>query len=138
MRDHQQAGVQHALASQLLVVERQQEHGGVHRRADGEQDRRGAATTAFFGLLANTGLTPAPVRDRLLSDQLLGSDQIIYRRGHDRGEIDLDHIPPAVLAMPFDLARHDLRMNLKPLKRARIESTVDELFLPLVQSHQST
>jgi hypothetical protein len=28
--------------------------------------------------------------------------------------------------------RHDLLMNLKPLKRARIDSIVDELFLPLV------
>jgi hypothetical protein len=42
-----------------------------------------------------------------------------------------------VLAMPFDLVRHDLLMNLKPLKRARIESIVDELFLPLAQTTQS-
>jgi hypothetical protein len=28
-------------------------------------------------------------------------------------------------------------MNLKPLKPARITSIVDELFLPLLQSHQS-
>jgi hypothetical protein len=39
--------------------------------------------------------------------------------------------------MPFDLVRHDLPMNLKPLKPARIKSIIDELFLPLVQSHQS-
>ena len=65
------------------------------------------------------------------------SDQIIYRRAHDRGEIDLDRIPPAVLAMPFDLVRHDLLMNLKSLRPARIDSIVDELFLPLLQSHQS-
>ena len=93
-----------------------------------------AAAAAFSGLLANTGLTPAQVRDKIVGDQLLRSDQIIYRRAHDRGEIDLDHIPPAVLAMPFDLVRHDLLMNLKPLKRARIESIVDELFLPLAQT----
>lgn len=53
---------------------------------------------------------------------------------HDRGEIDLDRIPPAVLAMPFDLVRHDLLMNLKPLRPARIKSIVDELFLPLARS----
>jgi hypothetical protein len=56
---------------------------------------------------------------------------------HDRGEIDLDHLPPAVLAMPFDLVRHDLLMNLKPLKPTRIQSIIDELLLPLLQSHQS-
>jgi AcrR family transcriptional regulator len=96
-----------------------------------------AAAAAFSGLLAATGLTPAQARDRLLGDQPPRSDQIIYRRAHDRGEIDLDRIPPAVLAMPFDLLRHDLLMNLKPLKPARIKSIVDELFLPLLQSHQS-
>jgi hypothetical protein len=35
--------------------------------------------------------------------------------------------------MPFDLVRHDLLMDLKPVKRSRIESIVDELFLPLVR-----
>ena len=36
--------------------------------------------------------------------------------------------------MPFDLVRHDLLMDLKPLEPARIRSMVDELFLPLVPS----
>jgi AcrR family transcriptional regulator len=95
------------------------------------------AAAGFFGLLSDSGLTPAQARDRFLDDDRLRSDQTIYRRAHDRGEINLDHIPPAVLAMPFDLVRHDLLMNLKPLKRARIESIVDELFLPLVQTTPS-
>jgi AcrR family transcriptional regulator len=95
-----------------------------------------AAAAAFSGLLANTGLTPAQARDKLL-DQPPWRDQIIYRRAHDRGEIDLDRISPDVLAMPFDLLRHDLLMNLEPLQPARIKSIIDELFLPLVHSHQS-
>jgi AcrR family transcriptional regulator len=94
-----------------------------------------AAAAGFSGLLADTGLTPAQARDKLLGDQPPWRDQTIYRRAHDRGEIDLERIPPAVLAMPFDLVRHDLLMNLKPLKPARIKSIVDELFLPLLQSH---
>ena len=92
-----------------------------------------AAATAFSGLLASTGLTPAQARDRLLGDQPAWINQIIYRRAHDRGEIDLDRIPPAVLAMPFDLLRHDMLMNLEPLRPERIASITDELFLPLVQ-----
>ena len=40
--DEQQPGVQHGLAVQLLVVQRQQEHAGIDRRAGGEQDRGGA------------------------------------------------------------------------------------------------
>jgi AcrR family transcriptional regulator len=91
-----------------------------------------AAAAAFSGLLAGAGLTPGQARDRLLGDQLLRGDHIIYRRARDRGEIDMERIPPAVLAMPFDLLRHDLLMNLEPLESARIKSIVDEMFLPLV------
>jgi AcrR family transcriptional regulator len=92
-----------------------------------------AAAAAFSGLLADTGLTPAQARDGFLGEPPLRGEQIIYRRAHDRGEINLDRIPPAVLAMPLDLLRHDLLMNLKPLPPARIKSIIDELFLPLAQ-----
>jgi hypothetical protein len=44
----------------------------------------------------------------------------------------MERVPPAVLALPFDLLRHDLLMNLEPLPSARIGSIVDEIFLPLV------
>ena len=50
---------------------------------------------------------------------------------------DLERIPAAVLAMPFDLVRHDLLMDLKPPKPERIQAIVDELFLPLVRIHQA-
>lgn len=93
------------------------------------------AAAAFSGLLTSTGLTPAQVRDRIIGDQRLPRVRAIYQRAHDRGEIDLDRIPPAVLAMPFDLVRHDLLMDLEPLKPARIRSIIDELFLPLVLGH---
>ena len=96
-----------------------------------------AAATAFSGLLAGTGLTPTQVRDRIMGDQRLAHVRTIYQRAHDRGEIDLDRIPPAVLAMPFDLVRHDLLMDLKPLNPTRIQSIIDELFLPLVHSHNN-
>lgn len=94
-----------------------------------------AAATAFSGLHAATGLTPAQVRDRIMGDQPLWRVRTIYQRAHDRGEIDLDRIPSAVLAMPFDLVRHDLLMDLKPLKPTRIQSIIDELFLPLVHHY---
>ena len=96
-----------------------------------------ATAAAFSGLLADTGLTPAQARDKVMDAQHLTRVRIIYQRAHDRGEIDLERIPSAVLAMPFDLVRHDLLMDLKPLKPARILSIVDELFLPLVQNHQA-
>jgi AcrR family transcriptional regulator len=93
-----------------------------------------AAAAGFSGLLASTGLTPAQARDKILGDQRVRGDQIIYRRARDRGEIDLERIPSAVLVMPFDLVRHDLLMNLGPVKPERITSIVDEIFLPLVSS----
>ena len=90
------------------------------------------AAAGFFNLLAGSGLTPAQARERLLDDDRLRSDLIIFQRAHDRGEIDLEHIAPDVLALPFDLLRHDLLMNLEPATGARIASIVDTLFLPLV------
>ena len=92
-------------------------------------------TAAFSGLLTSTGLTPAEVRARLLGDRPIWSDQI-FRRAHERGEIDLDKTPAAVLALPFDLIRHDLLMTLKPVPPDRIAAIVDDLFLPLVAAYR--
>ena len=89
-------------------------------------------TSVFAGLLADSGLTPSQVRVRILGNQPRLSDAI-FRRAHDRGELDLDRVPASVLAMPFDLIRHDLVMTLKPVAEKRIVSIVDELFLPLVR-----
>lgn len=96
-----------------------------------------AAAAAFSGLLADTGLTPAQARDRLMDAQSLPPVRTVYQRAHDRGEIDLRRIPAAVLALPFDLVRHDMLMDLKPLEPARVRSIVDELFLPLVRHHRA-
>ena len=92
-----------------------------------------AATVSavFSGLLASTGLTPAQVREKILADRPLHSDQI-FARAHERGEIDLDRIPPAVLTMPFDLIRHDMLMTYKPIPSERVLAIVDDLFMPLV------
>ncbi|HEY3685776.1 MAG TPA: TetR/AcrR family transcriptional regulator [Streptosporangiaceae bacterium] len=93
-----------------------------------------AAAAAFSGLLADTGLTPAQAREKVMAAQHLPRVRVIYQRAHDRGEIDLDRVPPAVLAMPFDLLRHDMLMDLKPVRPARVRSIVDDLFLPLVRN----
>lgn len=88
-------------------------------------------TSVFAGLLAGTGMTPNEIRLRIFENRT-GTSDAIFRRAHERGELDLDRVPPAVLAMPFDLVRHDLLMTLKPVPAARILSIVDDLFLPLV------
>jgi AcrR family transcriptional regulator len=92
--------------------------------------------TAFSGLVADTGLTPAKARDQIMDIQRPPSVRPLYQRAHDRGEINLDHIPAAVLDLPFDLVRHDLLMDLEPLKPARIRSIVDDLFMPLIRLNE--
>jgi AcrR family transcriptional regulator len=88
-------------------------------------------SAVFSGLLASSGLTPAEVREKVLSDRTLWSHQI-FTRAHERGEIDLVRIPPAVLTMPFDLMRQDMLMTYKPIPPERILAIVDDLFMPLV------
>jgi len=92
------------------------------------------AIATFSGLLASTGLTPAEVRTKIMGSRPFWSEEI-FRRARERGEIDLDKIPAAVLSMPFDLLRHDLLMTLKPLPADRIAAIVDDLFMPLVAAY---
>ena len=87
-------------------------------------------TAAFSGLLSSTGLTPAQVREKIMADRPLWSTQV-FARAHERGEIDLDRIPPVVLTMPFDLMRHDMLMTYKPIPPERVLAIVDDLFMPL-------
>lgn len=88
-------------------------------------------TAAFAGLLASTGQSPGEVRARILSDRA-GSPAQFFRHAHERGEIDLDKVPAAVLALPFDLIRHDMMLTFEPVPPERMTQIVDELFLPLV------
>src|SRR5262249_26105572 len=93
-------------------------------------------SAAFAGLLSSSGLTPADVRARIIEGRPVWS-QAVSRRARERGELDLDAVPAAVLSMPFDLMRHDLLMTLKPVSAERITAIVDELFLPLLAAYQS-
>jgi AcrR family transcriptional regulator len=94
------------------------------------------AATAMSGLNLDAGMTPAQVRDRIMGERRLVRARTVYQRAHDRGEIDLDRVPAALLAMPYDLVRHDLLMNLEPVPPERIASIVDELFLPLLRCYR--
>jgi AcrR family transcriptional regulator len=94
-----------------------------------------AMAVALSGMLTALDLSPAQAREQTMTGRGLPMVRTIYQRAHDRGEINVERIPPAVLAMPFDLVRHDMLMDLKPLKPERIQTIVDELFLPLVAVH---
>jgi AcrR family transcriptional regulator len=92
-------------------------------------------SATFAGLMATSDLTPAEVRARVIGDRPLWSHEV-FRRAHERGELNLDTIPDAVLSMPFDLMRHDLLMTLKPISDDRVEAIVDDLFLPLIVAYR--
>jgi AcrR family transcriptional regulator len=103
--------------------------------SDGQSSFRAVITASFAGLLADSGMTPAEVRGRIIQDAPIKSSAI-YRRAGERGEIDLDRIPEAVLSMPFDLMRHELLMTLTAVPDERIVSIVDDLFLPLAAQYR--
>jgi AcrR family transcriptional regulator len=85
----------------------------------------------FAGLYDSAGLTPQDVRLIVRGDGPTLSDAV-FRRAHDRGEIDLARIPQDVLDLPFQLVRHDILMTLQPVSPERIRSIVDDVFWPLV------
>jgi AcrR family transcriptional regulator len=94
-------------------------------------------SAVFSGLQASTGLAPAQVREKVLADRPLQPAQI-FARAHERGEIDLDRIPPAVLTMPIDLVRQDMLMTYQPIPPERVLAIVDDLFMPLVALNRSS
>jgi AcrR family transcriptional regulator len=91
-------------------------------------------SATFAGLQSSSGLTPAEVRARIIENRPVWSHEV-YRRAQERGEIDQEKVPSAVLSMPFDLMRHDMLMTLKPASADRITTIVDDLFLPLIAAY---
>lgn len=89
------------------------------------------AGATFAGLHDSDGLAPEDVRLIVLGEGPRRSD-ILFRRAHERGEIDLATIPQGVLDLPIQLVRHDILMTMRPVPPERIRSIVDDLFLPLV------
>ena len=84
----------------------------------------------FAGLQDSAGLSIEDVRNVVRGDGP-GLSEAVFRRAHERGEIDLDVIPQDVLDLPFQLVRHDVLMTLKPVSPERIRSIVDDIFWPL-------
>ncbi len=80
--------------------------------------------------LANEGSNFRDLREKLTDGSLL---QTILRRGVDRGEIDPTQLTPRIVALPTDLARHEMLMTLQPLSDAVIREIVEGIFLPLVR-----
>lgn len=96
-----------------------------------------AVGASFSGLLNDTGMTPAQIREQAMNEPPSPQQRVVFQRAQRRGEVDLERIPSDVLALPFDLVRHDLLLGFEPIAAERIYAIVDDLFIPLVAQFKS-
>lgn len=71
----------------------------------------------------------ADVRKEITNGRLV---RTILDRGIERGEVDPGRLTPRIVALPTDLARHEMMMTLEPLSDEVISEIVHDIFLPLV------
>jgi AcrR family transcriptional regulator len=76
----------------------------------------------------------ADVRGEITNGRLIVA---ILDRGIERGEVDPDRLTPRIVALPTDLARHEMLMTLGPLSDEVIREIVEDIFLPLVRRNPS-
>ena len=82
--------------------------------------------------LADEGSNFRDVRGELTDGELM---KTILKRGVNRGEIDPTRLTPRNIALPTDLARHEILMTYRPLSEEVIREIVEDVFLPLVSSN---
>ncbi|KOG49067.1 TetR/AcrR family transcriptional regulator [Streptomyces varsoviensis] len=90
-----------------------------------------AMTAQLAAFFEETGTTPAELRTSLI-DERWSLIESVTRRAVERGEIDGARLTPRITRLPYDLLRHDVLMNLRPMPTPDIEEVVDTLFMPLV------
>lgn len=106
-------------------------------RANETRSRVGIQLMAQLGpYFAETGSSMADLRAALLADRDSVMDTILAR-AEARGEIDRDRCTPRVVAVPFDLYRHELLMTLRPVPDDALHAILDDVFLPLVRPNPS-
>lgn len=81
---------------------------------------------------ADTGLTPAELRSRLLGGRV-DTGRALLERAAARGEIPTRDWSESLASLPSDLMRHDLVMTLKRVPDTRLLEIVDDIWLPLVR-----
>lgn len=90
-----------------------------------------AISVYMANITADSGISPAEMRDRMLGGRTTGA-RVLLARAADRGEIPRRDWSDTVMTLPFDLFRHDLILTLKRVPEKRIIEIVDEVWLPLV------
>ncbi|WP_331769321.1 TetR/AcrR family transcriptional regulator (plasmid) [Embleya sp. NBC_00888] len=87
-----------------------------------------AHLAAYF---EETGTTPAELRTSVI-DQRWALIESVTHRAVERGEIDGAKLTPRIARLPYDLLRHEVLMNLKPMSPPAIREIVETIFIPLV------
>lgn len=102
------------------------------RSANRLGDSAAAVLSTILGAYFDeTRTAPSQLRARLLGDRSLAMPRIV-ERATERGELAIA-LPARVLALPFDLFRHELIMNLGRVPDEIIVDIVDTVFLPLAR-----
>jgi AcrR family transcriptional regulator len=100
--------------------------------------RIGDLTAIFSGLVGThfdeAEVTPREVRSALFGNRASAVDTALAR-AVDRGEIGGGVIPARVVALPYDLYRHEAIMSLASMPDEVIVEIVDQVWLPLVRDY---
>lgn len=103
------------------------------RRSNDSRGETAALLVAVVGAYhAETGRSFADLRREAFGERAARTIDEVFDRAIARGEIDPARLTPRVRAVAFDLFRHDLMMNMRPLTDAEMTGIVDEVVLPLV------
>ena len=105
---------------------------GTLRHANTRPNDLAALFTAFLAShFQDVGLTPAELRAEFLGDRV-SAMTVILDRAVARGEADPARLTPRVVAVPFNLFRHEAFMTLDQVPDRVLTEIVDEVFLPLI------
>ncbi|MET7795939.1 TetR/AcrR family transcriptional regulator [Streptomyces decoyicus] len=87
-----------------------------------------AQLAAYF---EETGTTPSELRTSLI-DQRWSLIESVMHRAIERGQADGSKLTPRIARLPYDLLRHEVLMDLRPMSSSAIREVVDTIFIPLV------
>jgi AcrR family transcriptional regulator len=95
--------------------------------------------TAIFSGLIGTHFDEVEATPRELRAALFGNRanavEAALERAAERGEIGAGEIPPRVVALPYDLYRHEAVMTLASMPDEVLVEIVDQVWLPLVRDY---
>jgi AcrR family transcriptional regulator len=95
--------------------------------------------TAIFSGLIGTHFDEVEATPRELRAALFGNRanavEAALERAVARGEIGVGEIPPRVVALPYDLYRHEAVMSLASMPDDVLVEIVDQVWLPLVREY---